>query len=208
MITLITASIALAGGGRGVVENEFRTYLFDSNGKCVRTEWMTDDDKCEDKTVVEEVDMSVVEERVVLFNFDKSDIRPQAIEKLNKLVEIFKHNKITHIKIVGYADKIGAEKYNKNLSSRRAESVKSYLNTRMSLKSALVEIRALGSTDAFASCDSDLSKAELVECLLPNRRVEVEIDADFHKKTTVIIPWQVRMHERELTKTKTELEKD
>ena len=197
-------AVSLAQAGNSVVENEHKSYVFDSEGKCIRTQWMTADDKCADQEIVEEIDMNKVEERVVLFHFDKSNIRPEAEEKLNRLIEILKHNKITNIKLVGYTDKLGSEGYNKKLSQQRAESVKNYLNKRMQLKSSIVELKAMGKTNEFAECDSDLKQSELIECLMPNRRVEVEIDYNFHTKTTVIIPWQKRMHDAEISDPKPE----
>ena len=120
VLALFIAGNAIATIAQNTVETQDRTYVMDSNGECVRTKWMIPGDKCSDQEITEEVEMSKVEERLVLFYFDKHDVKPEYIENLNRLIEILNHNKITHIKIVGYTDKIGTEEYNKKLSQKRA----------------------------------------------------------------------------------------
>jgi outer membrane protein OmpA-like peptidoglycan-associated protein len=196
-VMLVLTSTAHAENAKNTVETENHTYVMDSSGNCVRTQWMSPDDKCSDQKITEEIDISKVEERVVLFDFDKYDIRPQAKERLNTLIDIFKHNKITHIKIVGYADPIGRTDYNKRLSENRANSVNSYLNEHMHLDSSIIQLKAMGSTNQFADCKMGKLTPELKECLQPNRRVEVEIDYNFHDKKTVVIPWKEKMYHPE-----------
>ncbi len=64
---------------------------------------------------------------IIHFDFDRFDIRPSEIPKLQRAVEILK--KSPHVKIVlaGHTDVRGPLGYNEILSKRRAESVRDYL---------------------------------------------------------------------------------
>jgi OOP family OmpA-OmpF porin len=62
-----------------------------------------------------------------LFDFDKSTLKPEGIQKLNGLVQKLKDVTVEVIIVVGFTDSIGSLDYNKKLSLRRAEAVKAYL---------------------------------------------------------------------------------
>ena len=62
-----------------------------------------------------------------LFDFDKSTLKPEGIQKLNGLVQKLKDVTVEVIIVVGFTDSIGTLAYNKKLSLRRAEAVKAYL---------------------------------------------------------------------------------
>jgi OmpA-OmpF porin, OOP family len=62
-----------------------------------------------------------------LFDFDKSTLKPEGIQKLGGLVQKLKDVTVEVIIVVGFTDSIGTLDYNKKLSLRRAEAVKAYL---------------------------------------------------------------------------------
>lgn len=62
-----------------------------------------------------------------LFDFDKSNLKPEGTQKLNSLVAKLKAVTVEVIIVVGYTDNVGTLAYNKGLSLRRAEAVKAYL---------------------------------------------------------------------------------
>ena len=62
-----------------------------------------------------------------LFDFDKSTLKPEGIQKLNGLVQKLKGVTVEVIIVVGFTDNVGTLDYNKKLSLRRAEAVKAYL---------------------------------------------------------------------------------
>jgi OOP family OmpA-OmpF porin len=71
------------------------------------------------------------QERIVLrgvhFDFDRYNIRPDAMPILDEAAEILsKHPDVT-VDVNGYCDIIGGMAYNQRLSERRANSVASYL---------------------------------------------------------------------------------
>jgi outer membrane protein OmpA-like peptidoglycan-associated protein len=63
----------------------------------------------------------------VLFDFDKSDLRPDGIAELAPLLQAMQSDPQLSATIVGYTDSIGTERYNLGLSERRAQAVASYL---------------------------------------------------------------------------------
>lgn len=63
----------------------------------------------------------------VFFDFDKSDIRPDAIPVLTENAEILKQNPELTVAIQGYADIRGTERYNLGLAQKRADAVRQFL---------------------------------------------------------------------------------
>jgi OOP family OmpA-OmpF porin len=80
---------------------------------------------------------------------------------------------ITNVDITGYTDRLGSPKYNQKLSERRANAVRDYLVGKGIDGSRL---RAVGKGEAnpiVTDCHQK-KKSDLIACLAPNRRVEVE----------------------------------
>lgn len=63
----------------------------------------------------------------VLFDFDKSDIKPEYHDDIQQVADFLKANPAFKGVIEGNTDAVGTEEYNMGLSQRRAESVKKYL---------------------------------------------------------------------------------
>ena len=64
----------------------------------------------------------------MLFDFDKSTIKPQAASALHNVAEIIKdRGKGRSVRIDGHTDSKGGDAYNQKLSERRAASVKQWL---------------------------------------------------------------------------------
>jgi OOP family OmpA-OmpF porin len=64
---------------------------------------------------------------VVYFDFDKSNIKPEAAQILDRAIADAKAGGTPSISVTGHADRSGAEDYNLGLSLRRADSVREYL---------------------------------------------------------------------------------
>ncbi len=64
---------------------------------------------------------------VVYFDFDKSNIKPEAAQILDRAIFHAKAGGTPSISVTGHADRSGAEDYNLGLSLRRADSVREYL---------------------------------------------------------------------------------
>lgn len=63
----------------------------------------------------------------IYFDFDKATIKPESEPTLNRVVEIMKNYPMLKIEIGSHADARGTNKYNMDLSQRRAESTLEYL---------------------------------------------------------------------------------
>jgi len=127
----------------------------------------------------------VVLNAAVLFNFDRHDaknMRPFSVVQLEELVRRVQREKLVveSIKLSGHADRLngtGTGDYNQRLSEKRVATVKAEL-TRLGLDAKVMETAAAGDTQQVSGCEARFPRpAELQECLLPNRRVEVLISA-------------------------------
>lgn len=113
-----------------------------------------------------------------LFALGKSGIRDLSKEGRQRLDEVADKIKalaeVEQIKIVGHADVTGKPEANRRLSEARARSVKSYLVAK-GVKPSVIITSGMGDTQPVVQCDMQLSKDKLIECLAPNRRVEIEV---------------------------------
>lgn len=64
---------------------------------------------------------------MIFFDFDKSYIRKDASNELDKLVEVMNEYQNMVIKIESHTDSRGAPEYNKYLSDKRAKSTRDYI---------------------------------------------------------------------------------
>jgi OOP family OmpA-OmpF porin len=110
----------------------------------------------------------------VLFDFDKAELKDTGKQKLDELASQIKDAKVDEIAVVGHADRIGAQNYNEKLSEARAQAVKGYLAGR----GATMNVTAQGKGEAEPVTGDQCRKLagkKLIECLQPDRRVEIEV---------------------------------
>jgi OOP family OmpA-OmpF porin len=79
---------------------------------------------------------------------------------------------ITDVDITGYTDRLGSHKYNLKLSLKRAEAVRDYLVSK-GVDPSRLKVHGRDSENPVVECHNK-NRAELIKCLEPNRRVEVE----------------------------------
>ena len=114
----------------------------------------------------------------LFFEFDRAVLQASEAAKLDKVVDVVRAKGLHRFNAVGHADRIGDAAYNLRLSERRADAVKAYLVERK-IDAAAVQTRALGerepvSGDACIDMGPESRRnAGLVECLQPDRRVEL-----------------------------------
>lgn len=118
-----------------------------------------------------------------LFAFDKwqsQDLLPQGKVELDDLA----HKLVQHqqkggkhkVTIVGHTDYLGDDLYNMNLSLLRAQTVRAYLIERGVVAESLSASGA-GESQPVKQCQST-NRDALIECLKPNRRVEVMVSVE------------------------------
>jgi OOP family OmpA-OmpF porin len=109
----------------------------------------------------------------VNFDFDRYVIRPDARTKLDDLVGKLRNVTLEVVIAVGHADRLGSDAYNMKLSVRRADSVKAYLVSK-GIAASRVYTEGKGERQPVKECKGDKKTKELIACLEPNRRVELE----------------------------------
>jgi OOP family OmpA-OmpF porin len=121
--------------------------------------------------VIEQISLS----SDVLFEFDKSELRPTGQQKLDEIADRLKGANVQLINMIGHADRIGNEKYNEQLSQKRAEAVKTYLSQK-GVDQAKVRTEGRGESQPVTGdqCKGQTG-AKLISCLQPDRRVDVEV---------------------------------
>lgn len=110
-----------------------------------------------------------VKQKIVLrgvnFDFDKSDIRPDAVPILDQAAATLKEYGDVSVSVNGYTDAIGTDAYNERLSLRRAEAVRAYLE-RHGVAASRLTVKGFGESNPVASNDTPEGRAQ-------NRRVEL-----------------------------------
>lgn len=114
-----------------------------------------------------------------LFEYDKAVLTAEARTKLDNEIVAKARDlaSVAHVQIDGHADRIGSHPYNQRLSERRANAVRAYLVSKGFNASAMESI-GFGKTLPVKSCPGQLTpktRAALIECLAPNRRVVVGV---------------------------------
>lgn len=125
----------------------------------------------EEVVVVEEAAPIVLSWDNALFDFDKSNIRPDAAEVLDKVAEDMILNPDTKVVILGNTDSIGSDEYNNSLSKRRADSAVRYLIEKGVNDSQIHSIKAQGKL--FPSVPNRVDGRDNPFNRQKNRRVEI-----------------------------------
>ena len=111
----------------------------------------------------------------VLFDFDKSVIKPAGKQQLDELIGKISGINLEVVIAVGHTDRIGSVAYNQRLSVRRAESVKRYFVSK-GIEANRIYTEGKGKSQPVKTCPKHMKTFKaLVECLAPNRRVEIEV---------------------------------
>ena len=90
----------------------------------------------------------------IYFDFDKSNIRPDAAKELDKLVDLMQHEyPDLVIEIGSHTDRRGTNAYNEKLAERRAKSTYDYLISKGIAPERIVEYKGYGETKPAIDCD-------------------------------------------------------
>ena len=111
----------------------------------------------------------------ILFDIDKTDVKPLAQTNLKKLAVSLQNNPQTDILIVGHTDSTGTAAHNMELSIKRAASVRSYLIAD-GVDGSRLSTQGKGETEPIADNKTADGRAQ-------NRRVEIAIVANDQMKS-------------------------
>lgn len=103
----------------------------------------------------------------VLFDIDKSDLKPGGERTVRKLSDFLREYPGYRVRVEGYTDSTGEASYNQELSLRRAQSVQNQL-LEDGISSDRVEVQGLGEDYPKATNTTSAGRQE-------NRRVEIVI---------------------------------
>jgi outer membrane protein OmpA-like peptidoglycan-associated protein len=184
---LLALALFAAGLGTSIaVQAAGDSYLEDTGGKPVMSgdqtcvhgmDWNRSMPPCPEPTVV--VDEETVKVVFALddsefFGSDRATLNASSQKDLSRLVKTLKSADDVHaILVTGHADRIGPAPYNEQLALKRANNVKTYLVDR-GIPGDKIVAAGEGLRKPWVSCPENLAKSELIKCLAPNRRVDIE----------------------------------
>ena len=103
----------------------------------------------------------------VLFDFDKTNLKPEGKAEIDKLVaEMTKFGQDTVV-VIGHTDSVGTDEYNMGLGQRRADSVAAYMKA-AGIDAARIATKSMGESEPAVPNDSSANRAL-------NRRAVFEI---------------------------------
>jgi len=104
----------------------------------------------------------------VLFDFDSEAIRPDAERTLSEVTEVLKAYAGRPVRIEGHTDSIGTDEYNRDLSERRAGSVRDWL---VAHRIPAESLRTIGHGESHPVAENATAEGRQ-----RNRRVEIVIE--------------------------------
>lgn len=115
----------------------------------------------------------------VLFDFGKSNLKSQAATALDSAYSEIQALTLVSptIQVNGYTDRIGKDASNLALSQRRAETVANYMVSK-GVNPENVTAVGYGKANPVTgnTCDAVKGRKELIACLAPDRRVELQVE--------------------------------
>ncbi len=95
---------------------------------------------------------------VIYFDFDKSNIRKDAVDKLNKVVQIMNKYPKMVVELSSHTDCRGSYKYNIKLSNRRAKSSAKYIRKRLKNNPERIYGKGYGESRLVNDCECEGDK--------------------------------------------------
>ena len=119
----------------------------------------------------------VVRQFVVFFDFDRSNLTPEAMQVVGAAVMTAKGSGMAKIVVTGHTDTVGSQRYNQALSERRANSVKTEL-VRLGLNASDVEAIGRGFSEPLVSTGPGVREPQ-------NRRAVIDLG---YNVTATLVP--------------------
>jgi outer membrane protein OmpA-like peptidoglycan-associated protein len=102
---------------------------------------------------------------IIFFDFDKSNITPEAASILDNAAQAYSTTGQAQVMLAGHADRAGSDEYNMALSQRRADAAKAYLVGK-GVPDAAVQTQAFGESHPLVETADGVREPQ-------NRRVEI-----------------------------------
>ena len=188
LASTITYNVDAAPIRQDAVVDQKGSKVIDYAGNCIRTKWDEPGDPCQPEaprqpqtvtpTPKPTPVMPAREARTIYFDFNKDSFKMSESAKLDSLVAWMAGAKgIQSAKVIGFADQIGNAKYNQTLSEKRAAAVQHYFKSKgVTIPTSVEVVKGLGDTQPVTNCDKKMKRAERINCLAADRRVEIEFD--------------------------------
>ena len=103
----------------------------------------------------------------IFFEFDSYNLTSTSKAELNRVLHLLNTNKTLRVEISGYTDNVGTEKYNLELSEKRAEAVYNYL-VKNGVDKTKLGFRGYGASNFLNSNNTEEERAK-------NRRIEFKV---------------------------------
>lgn len=91
---------------------------------------------------------------IIHYDFDKSNIRPDAADTLQKVINLMNANPKLKLELGSHTDSRGSDEYNVKLSQRRADSARKYIAARISNPKRITS-KGYGETQLINNCTND-----------------------------------------------------
>lgn len=151
---------AIAGGGVGTyMDNQQREFEAELEEEQRRSD--LEIQRLEDESL--KIDIA----NEVSFDFDSAELKPAFLNTLDKVAGVLTRYDRSVVHVIGHTDSTGSERYNQQLSERRARSVADYL-ARRGVDSRRLRIEGRGETEPRATNATEAGRQL-------NRRVEILI---------------------------------
>lgn len=173
------APAAFAAGFPNVVKDNNKHITRNTFNNCVVSTFTSANNECTGEMGKPDLHNLSKEWRNVYFDFNKSTLNKTEKAKLDQLSKVIRDSKeVENVDLVGYADVVGNAAYNKRLSMKRAQTVKSYLAVK-GLKTRKVRVEGLGESKPVTDCgynDGQKATKDQIACLAEDRRVEIMLN--------------------------------
>jgi OOP family OmpA-OmpF porin len=192
MLLAIASGSAMAHGDYpGYVTHETEGYIIKTPaGECIKTpNWTAEFVPAECGGVaapaVEEEMAKPAEPKMVEVDAKRKfavyfDFNSTKVGSLSSVIDFIKSlSYVESVKLTGYADPIGSDAYNQKLSLDRATAVASELKG-AGVTDWKLRVDAKGETAPVANCTG--KGAQLIACLRPDRRVDIEVAGEKTEK--------------------------
>ena len=136
-------------------------------------------DKCPDTPIELKVDkdgcpMKVTINLNVLFDFDKSDVKPKYHDEIKRVADYMNAYPWEKATLEGHTDSKGTDAYNEKLSQRRVEAIKNYLVEKFGISADRLKAVGYGESKPIATNDTDEGRQL-------NRRVQAVMETYIRK---------------------------